>query len=87
MARRPVLIEPWFAPFALVNASAVGLVPILLPVVSSRYGVGHVGLVMGAFNLGAVGAPLTVSLAIFLARVARRASSPDTVHPRTPSPH
>jgi len=38
-------------------------VPILLPVVSIKYGVGHVGLVMGAFNLGAVGAPLTGALA------------------------
>ncbi len=57
------LLEPWFAPFALVNGSAVGLVPILLPIVASRYGVGHVGLVMGAFNLGAFAAPLAGSLA------------------------
>jgi MFS family permease len=55
--------EPWFAPFALVNSSAVGLTPILVPVVSVRYGVGHVGLVMGAFNLGAFAAPLVGSLA------------------------
>lgn len=40
------LLEPWFAPFALVNGSAVGLTPILLPLVAARYGVGHVGLVM-----------------------------------------
>src|SRR6266568_3593778 len=46
------LLEPWFTPFALVNGSAVGLTPILLPLVAVRYGVGHVGLVMGAFNLG-----------------------------------
>ena len=57
------LLEPWFAPFALVNGSAVGLVPILLPIVASRYGVGHVGLVMGAFNLGAFAAPLAGSIA------------------------
>jgi MFS transporter, DHA1 family, tetracycline resistance protein len=57
------LLEPWFAPFALVNGSAVGLVPILLPIVASRYGVGHVGLVMGAFNFGAFAAPLAGSLA------------------------
>ena len=57
------LLEPWFAPFALVNGSAVGLVPILLPLVAIRYGVGHVGLVMGAFNLGALAAPLTGNLA------------------------
>ena len=57
------MLEPWFAPFALVNGSAVGLVPILLPVVASRYGVGHVGLVMGAFNLGAFAAPLAGNIA------------------------
>jgi MFS transporter, DHA1 family, tetracycline resistance protein len=56
-------LEPWFAPFALVNGSAVGLVPILLPLVAARNGVGHVGLVMGAFNLGAFAAPLAGSLA------------------------
>jgi len=56
-------LEAWFAPFALVNGAAVGLVPILLPVVSVKYGVGHVGLVMGAFNLGAFAAPLTGVLA------------------------
>jgi MFS family permease len=57
------LLEPWFAPFALVNGSAVGLVPILLPLVGSQHGVGHVGLVMGAFNLGALAAPLAGNLA------------------------
>jgi MFS family permease len=57
------LLEPWFAPFALLNGSAVGLVPILLPIVASQHGVGHVGLVMGAFNLGAFAAPLAGNLA------------------------
>jgi hypothetical protein len=57
------LLEPWFTPFALVNGSAVGLGPILLPVVAVRYGVGHVGLVMGAFNLGAFAAPLAGTMA------------------------
>ncbi len=56
-------LEPWFAPFALINGSAVGLVPILLPIVASRYGIGHVGVVMGAFNLGAFAAPLTGRMA------------------------
>ena len=51
------LIEPWFAPFTLVNGAALGLTPILLPVAASSDGVGHVGLVMGAFNLGAFAAP------------------------------
>jgi MFS transporter, DHA1 family, tetracycline resistance protein len=50
-------VEPWSAPFALINGSAVGLVPILLPIAAARYGIGHVGLVMGAFNLGAIAAP------------------------------
>jgi MFS transporter, DHA1 family, tetracycline resistance protein len=57
------LLEPWSAPFALVNGAAVGLVPILLPIDAARYGVGHVGLVMGAFNLGALAAPAVGALA------------------------
>lgn len=57
------LIEPWFAPFALVNGAAVGLTPILFPVVAVRYGIGHVGLVMGAFNVGAFAAPVMGSVA------------------------
>jgi hypothetical protein len=56
-------LEPWFAPFALINGAAVGLVPILLPLAAVRYGVGHVGLVMGAFNLGAIAAPVIGNLA------------------------
>jgi MFS transporter, DHA1 family, tetracycline resistance protein len=57
------LTEPWFAPFALLNGAALGLTPILLPVAASRDGVGHVGLVMGAFNLGAFAAPLAGTIA------------------------
>jgi MFS transporter, DHA1 family, tetracycline resistance protein len=57
------LTEPWFAPFALLNGAALGLTPILLPVAASRDGVGHVGLVMGAFNLGAFAAPLAGTVA------------------------
>jgi MFS family permease len=57
------LIEPWFAPFALLNGAALGLTPILLPLAASRNGVGHVGLVMGAFNLGAFAAPAVGSIA------------------------
>jgi MFS transporter, DHA1 family, tetracycline resistance protein len=56
-------VEPWSAPFALINGSAVGLVPILLPIAAARYGIGHVGLVMGAFNLGAIAAPTVGFLA------------------------
>lgn len=57
------LIEPWFAPLALVNGAALGVTPILLPVAASSDGVGHVGLVMGAFNLGAFAAPAVGSVA------------------------
>src|SRR5215469_1703922 len=57
------LIEPWFAPFALINGAALGLTPILLPVAASRDGLGHVGLVMGAFNLGAFAAPVVGNFA------------------------
>jgi MFS family permease len=67
LARKPgkprQLFEPWFIPFALVNGAAVGLIPILLPLVAARQGAGHVGLVMGAFNLGAFAAPVTGGLA------------------------
>jgi len=38
-------------------------VPILLPIVAVRHGVGHVGLVMGAFSLGAAAAPAVGNLA------------------------
>jgi MFS family permease len=67
LARKPgkpgQLLEPWFTPFALVNGSAVGLTPILLPLVAAKQGAGHVGLVMGAFNLGAFAAPVTGGIA------------------------
>src|SRR5262245_44506051 len=60
---RPRGLGSWCAPFALINAVAVGLVPILLPIVAVRHGVGHVGLVMGAFSLGAIAAPVVGNLA------------------------
>jgi MFS family permease len=56
-------LEPWFIPFALVNGSAVGLSPVLLPLAAAIQGTGHVGLVMGAFNLGAFAAPAAGALA------------------------
>jgi MFS family permease len=63
-ARRPVRrLEPWFVPFALVNGAAVGLSSILLPLAAAGQGAGHVGLVMGAFNLGAFAAPAAGALA------------------------
>lgn len=55
-------LEPWFVPFALVNGSSLGLVPILFPLAAARDGLGHVGLVMGAFSLGAIAAPIIGSL-------------------------
>jgi DHA1 family tetracycline resistance protein-like MFS transporter len=61
--RRARRLEPWFIPFALVNGAAVGLSPILLPLVAAGQGAGHVGLVMGAFNLGAFAAPVAGALA------------------------
>jgi MFS family permease len=61
--RRQARLEPWFIPFALVNGAAVGLSPILLPLVAARQGAGHVGLVMGAFNLGAFAAPAAGAMA------------------------
>ncbi|HEX4059555.1 MAG TPA: MFS transporter [Streptosporangiaceae bacterium] len=67
LARKPgkpgQLFEPWFTPFALVNGAAVGLTPILLPLVAAKQGAGHVGLVMGLFNLGAFAAPITGGIA------------------------
>jgi MFS family permease len=56
-------VEPWFIPFAIINGTALGLSPILLPLAAARQGAGHVGLVMGAFNLGAFGAPAAGALA------------------------
>jgi MFS family permease len=50
-------VERWYAPFALVNGAALGLTPILLPLVVEHRGAGQVGLVMGAYNLGALAAP------------------------------
>jgi MFS transporter, DHA1 family, tetracycline resistance protein len=61
--RRVRRIEPWFIPFALVNGAAVGLSPILLPLVAAAQGAGHVGLVMGTFNIGAFAAPVAGALA------------------------
>src|SRR5258708_12958214 len=57
LAGRRSGLEPWFAPFALINGAAVGLVPILLPIVAVRYGVSHVGLVIFAFNLASISPP------------------------------
>jgi hypothetical protein len=47
----------WFPPFALLNADAAGLVPILLPIVAVRHGTGHVGLVLGPLAWGPLPRP------------------------------
>jgi DHA1 family tetracycline resistance protein-like MFS transporter len=57
-------VEPWYWVYALLGATTSGMAPILLPLVVSRTGrVSHIGLVMGAFNLGGLTAPLWGSLA------------------------
>ncbi len=57
-------VEPWYWVYALLGATTSGMAPILLPLVVSRTGgVSHIGLVMAAFNLGGLTAPLWGSLA------------------------
>lgn len=52
-------IEPWFLSYAFLGISVAGLAPILLPLSVGRSGsVSDIGLVMGAFNLGGLSAPL-----------------------------
>ncbi len=60
----PKWVEPWYLAYALLGVTAAGLVPILLPLSVSRTGNAiHVGLVMAAFNLGGLTAPLWGGLA------------------------
>jgi DHA1 family tetracycline resistance protein-like MFS transporter len=57
-------IEPWFLSYALLGASVAGLAPILLPLSVGRSGsITEIGLVMGAFNLGGLSAPLWGTIA------------------------
>ncbi|HTR80877.1 MAG TPA: MFS transporter [Bacteroidota bacterium] len=52
-------VEPWFLSYALLGASVAGLAPIILPLSVGRTGtLADIGLVMGAFNLGGLSAPL-----------------------------
>jgi len=52
-------IEPWFLSYGFVGASVAGMVPILLPLSIGKSGsVADIGLVVGAFNLGGLSAPL-----------------------------
>ncbi len=52
-------IEPWFLSYALLGASAAGIVPILLPLSIVKTGsISEAGLVIGVFNLGGLTAPV-----------------------------
>ena len=51
--------EPWYAVYGLLAIAAVGITPILLPQYVNRGGhATAVGLVMAAFNLGGLSAPI-----------------------------
>jgi MFS family permease len=57
-------LEPWYLAYGLQGATVAGLAPILLPLaVSTEGSAAHVGLVMAAFNLGGLLAPLWGGLA------------------------
>ena len=57
-------MEPWYLAYALLGATVGGIAPILLPLAVSRNGsMAAVGLVMAAFNLGGMAAPLWGTLA------------------------
>lgn len=57
-------VEPWYLAYALSGATTSGMALILLPLAVSRTGgASHIGLVMAAFNLGGLTAPLWGSLA------------------------
>lgn len=57
-------IDGWYPSNALLGAAAAGLIPILLPLfVAGSAGSAEVGLVMGAFSLGGLSAPIWGGLA------------------------
>lgn len=57
-------VESWYLAYALLGLSAAGLIPILLPLLEARGGTAaQVGLVMAAFSLGGLSAPLWGGLA------------------------
>ncbi len=52
-------VEPWYFTYALLGMTMAGIAPILLPLAVSHSGnVVAVGMVMAAFNLGGLAAPL-----------------------------
>jgi DHA1 family tetracycline resistance protein-like MFS transporter len=57
-------VEPWYLAYALLGVAAGGLVPILLPLgVNQLGGASNAGLVVAAFNLGGLAAPVWGGLA------------------------
>src|SRR5262249_9516154 len=57
-------IEPWYLAYALLGAAVGGVVPIVVPLMVHRTGtLAATGLVMAAFNLGGLTAPLWGGLA------------------------
>jgi MFS transporter, DHA1 family, tetracycline resistance protein len=57
-------VEPWYVAYGLLGAALGGLVPIVIPLAVVRTGdVLDVGLVMAAFHLGGLAAPLWGGLA------------------------
>jgi MFS family permease len=59
-----VRIDGWYPANALLGAAAAGLIPILLPLfVAGSAGSAQVGLIMAAFSLGGLSAPLWGGLA------------------------
>src|SRR5512136_3434516 len=57
-------VETWYLAYALLGVAIAGLAPILLPLTASRTGnAANVGLVMAAFSLGGLTAPLWGGLA------------------------
>ncbi len=56
--------ESWYISYALLGLSAAGLIPILMPLIISRTdGAADIGLVMAAFSLGGLTAPIWGGLA------------------------
>ncbi len=57
-------VESWYISYALLGLSAGGLIPILLPLlIGPANGAAGIGLVMAAFSLGGLSAPLWGGLA------------------------
>jgi DHA1 family tetracycline resistance protein-like MFS transporter len=57
-------VEPWYLAYALLGVAAAGLIPILLPLGANQVGgASGAGLVVAAFNLGGLAAPVWGGLA------------------------